>query len=71
MPPREEPWKYRLYVSDIVAWNAKQCKTDVETGEILLMLNALVDGDEDVEIAGYATKQLAVLVAAQTSIGYR
>lgn len=51
MPPREEPWKYRLYVNDIVAYNAEQCKADVEAGEILLMLNALVDRDEDVEIA--------------------
>jgi hypothetical protein len=55
MPSRKEPWQYRLNISDIVAWNAEQCKADVKAREVLLMLDALVDRDEGVEVARYAT----------------
>ena len=51
VPAREQPRKYWLYVSNIVAYNAEQGQANVDAGEILLMLNALVDGYEDVEIA--------------------
>jgi hypothetical protein len=51
MPPREEAWQYGLYIDDIVAWNSQQSKADIEAGQVLLMLNALVDSNEDVEIA--------------------
>ena len=55
---------------DVVAWNAQQNEGYIVCGEILLMLDALIDRDEYVEIAINTAKKLSIRITAQTCIGY-
>jgi hypothetical protein len=53
MPPGQQARDYWFDVSDVVADDSQQCEANVKRGKVLLMLNTLVDGDKDGEVAVY------------------